>query len=105
MNLKKLNINQTVELANKQDANINQIISKNRNNENLEERVPMSRLRQAIARRLKEAQNTAAMLTTYNEVDMTALMEMRSNYQDSFEKKNGVRLGYMSFLLKLQLTL
>ena len=89
-----------VELANKQDANINQIISKNRNNKNLEERVPMSRLRQAIARRLKEAQNTAAMLTTYNEVDMTALMEMRSNYQDSFEKKNGVRLGYMSLFVK-----
>ena len=66
----------------------------------LEERVPMSRLRQAIARRLKEAQNTAAMLTTYNEVDMTALMEMRKNYQDSFEKKNGVRLGYMSFFVK-----
>ena len=69
-------------------------------NKNLEERVPMSRLRQAIARRLKEAQNTAAMLTTYNEVDMTALMEMRKNYQDSFEKKNGVRLGYMSFFVK-----
>ena len=66
----------------------------------LEERVPMSRLRQAIARRLKEAQNTAAMLTTYNEVDMSALMEMRKNYQDSFEKKNGVRLGYMSFFDK-----
>ena len=69
-------------------------------NENLEERVPMSRLRLAIARRLKEAQNTAAMLTTYNEVDMSALMEMRSSYQDSFEKKNGVRLGYMSFFVK-----
>jgi 2-oxoglutarate dehydrogenase E2 component (dihydrolipoamide succinyltransferase) len=69
-------------------------------NENLEERVPMSRLRLAIARRLKEAQNTAAMLTTYNEVDMSALMEMRNNYQDSFEKKNGVRLGYMSFFVK-----
>ncbi|MDC0134607.1 dihydrolipoyllysine-residue succinyltransferase [Alphaproteobacteria bacterium] len=89
-----------VELAKKQDTNINQIISKNQNNKNLEERVPMSRLRQAIARRLKEAQNTAAMLTTYNEVDMTALMEMRSNYQDSFEKKNGVRLGYMSLFVK-----
>ena len=89
-----------VELAKKQDTNINQIVPKNRNNENLEERVPMSRLRQAIARRLKEAQNTAAMLTTYNEVDMTALMEMRSSYQDSFEKKNGVRLGYMSLFVK-----
>jgi 2-oxoglutarate dehydrogenase E2 component (dihydrolipoamide succinyltransferase) len=75
-------------------------IIRNSQNENLEERVPMSRLRLAIARRLKEAQNTAAMLTTYNEVDMSALMEMRSNYQDSFEKKNGVRLGYMSFFVK-----
>ena len=79
-----------------------QVIEKTRNedNANLEERIPMSRLRQAIARRLKEAQNTAAMLTTYNEVDMSALMEMRKNYQESFEKKNGVRLGYMSFFVK-----
>ncbi len=75
-------------------------ISRNEDNINLEERIPMSRLRQAIARRLKEAQNTAAMLTTYNEVDMSALMEMRKNYQESFEKKNGVRLGYMSFFVK-----
>ena len=74
--------------------------SRNNDNINLEERIPMSRLRQAIARRLKEAQNTAAMLTTYNEVDMSALMEMRKNYQESFEKKNGVRLGYMSFFVK-----
>ncbi|MDA9882369.1 2-oxoglutarate dehydrogenase complex dihydrolipoyllysine-residue succinyltransferase [Alphaproteobacteria bacterium] len=78
----------------------NEVISSKSHNESLEERVPMSRLRQAIARRLKEAQNTAAMLTTYNEVDMTALIEMRKNYQDSFEKKNGVRLGYMSFFVK-----
>ena len=84
----------------KQKTAVNPVISPNRDSGNLEERVPMSRLRQAIARRLKEAQNTAAMLTTYNEVDMTALMEMRSNYQDSFEKKNGVRLGYMSFFVK-----
>jgi 2-oxoglutarate dehydrogenase E2 component (dihydrolipoamide succinyltransferase) len=84
----------------KQEIAVNPVISPNRDSGNLEERVPMSRLRQAIARRLKEAQNTAAMLTTYNEVDMTALMEMRSNYQDSFEKKNGVRLGYMSFFVK-----
>ena len=74
--------------------------TRNEDNANLEERIPMSRLRQAIARRLKEAQNTAAMLTTYNEVDMSALMEMRKNYQESFEKKNGVRLGYMSFFVK-----
>ena len=80
----------------------NQVTEKIRNedNVNLEERIPMSRLRQAIARRLKEAQNNAAMLTTYNEVDMSALMEMRKNYQESFEKKNGVRLGYMSFFVK-----
>ena len=79
-----------------------QVIENTRNEDNvdLEERIPMSRLRQAIARRLKEAQNTAAMLTTYNEVDMSALMEMRKNYQESFEKKNGVRLGYMSFFVK-----
>ena len=74
--------------------------SRNKDNVDLEERIPMSRLRQAIARRLKEAQNNAAMLTTYNEVDMSALMEMRKNYQESFEKKNGVRLGYMSFFVK-----
>jgi len=80
----------------------NQVVedSRNKDNDNLEEKIPMSRLRQAIARRLKEAQNTAAMLTTYNEVDMSALMEMRKNYQESFEKKNGVRLGYMSFFVK-----
>jgi 2-oxoglutarate dehydrogenase E2 component (dihydrolipoamide succinyltransferase) len=90
----------TKEQPKKEENGDNSIISPNRGNVNLEERVPMSRLRQAIARRLKEAQNTAAMLTTYNEVDMTALMEMRSNYQDSFEKKNGVRLGYMSFFVK-----
>lgn len=62
-----------------------------------EERVRMSRLRQTIARRLKEAQNTAAMLTTFNDVDMTAVMESRSRYKDLFEKKHGVRLGFMSF--------
>jgi 2-oxoglutarate dehydrogenase E2 component (dihydrolipoamide succinyltransferase) len=62
-----------------------------------EERVRMSRLRQTIARRLKEAQNTAAMLTTFNDVDMSAVMEARSRYKDLFEKKHGVRLGFMSF--------
>ncbi len=60
----------------------------------------MSRLRQRIAQRLKEAQNTAAILTTYNEVDMTTLMELRSEYRDSFEKKHGVRLGFLSFFVK-----
>ncbi len=65
-----------------------------------EERVKMTRLRQTIARRLKEAQNTAAMLTTYNEVDMTATMELRKEYKDLFEKKHGVKLGFMSFFTK-----
>ncbi len=90
-------------ITNKLEVKSNNQVTENSRNEdniNLEERIPMSRLRQAIARRLKEAQNTAAMLTTYNEVDMSALMEMRKNYQESFEKKNGVRLGYMSFFVK-----
>lgn len=65
-----------------------------------EERVRMTRLRQTIARRLKDAQNTAAMLTTYNEVDMKAVMDLRSEYKDLFEKKHGVRLGFMSFFTK-----
>src|ERR1700730_6102420 len=62
-----------------------------------EERVRMTRLRQTIARRLKEAQNTAAMLTTFNEVDMSAVIHARNQYKDLFEKKNGVKLGFMSF--------
>lgn len=65
-----------------------------------EERVKMTRLRQTIARRLKEAQNTAAMLTTYNEVDMTEVMALRTQYKDQFEKKHGARLGFMSFFTK-----
>ncbi len=65
-----------------------------------EERVKMTRLRQTIARRLKEAQNTAAMLTTYNEVDMTATMGLRNEYKELFEKKHGVKLGFMSFFTK-----
>jgi len=65
-----------------------------------EERVPMTRLRQTIARRLKDAQNTAAMLTTYNEVDMSAVMAMRSQYKDLFEKKHGVKLGFMGFFAR-----
>ena len=60
----------------------------------------MTRLRQTIARRLKEAQNTAAMLTTYNEVDMSGVMELRNEYKDMFEKKHGVKLGFMSFFTK-----
>ncbi|MFD1195625.1 2-oxoglutarate dehydrogenase complex dihydrolipoyllysine-residue succinyltransferase [Seohaeicola saemankumensis] len=65
-----------------------------------EERVKMTRLRQTIARRLKDAQNTAAMLTTYNEVDMSATMDLRKEYKDIFEKKHGVKLGFMSFFVK-----
>ena len=65
-----------------------------------EERVKMTRLRQTIARRLKDAQNTAAILTTYNEVDMTEVMALRNEYKDLFEKKHGVRLGFMSFFTK-----
>ncbi len=65
-----------------------------------EERVRMTRLRRRVAERLKEAQNTAAMLTTFNEVDMTAVMEMRARYRDAFEKKHGVRVGFMSFFVK-----
>src|SRR5205085_11659407 len=61
-----------------------------------EERVRMTRLRQTIARRLKEAQNTAAMLTTFNEVDMTEVMSVRNRYKELFEKKHGVKLGFMS---------
>jgi 2-oxoglutarate dehydrogenase E2 component (dihydrolipoamide succinyltransferase) len=65
-----------------------------------EERVPMTRLRQTIARRLKDAQNTAAMLTTYNEVDMSAIMRMRNDYKDLFEKKHGIKLGFMGFFTR-----
>ncbi|MBC9206916.1 2-oxoglutarate dehydrogenase complex dihydrolipoyllysine-residue succinyltransferase [Roseomonas aerophila] len=65
-----------------------------------EERVKMTRLRKVIATRLKEAQNTAAMLTTFNEVDMSAVMGLRSEYKDAFEKKLGAKLGFMSFFVK-----
>ncbi len=65
-----------------------------------EERVRMTRLRQTIARRLKDAQNTAAMLTTFNEVDMTHVMALRSQYRDLFEKKHGVKLGFMGFFVR-----
>jgi 2-oxoglutarate dehydrogenase E2 component (dihydrolipoamide succinyltransferase) len=65
-----------------------------------EERVKMTRLRQTVAKRLKEAQNTAAMLTTFNDVDMTAVIEARAKYKDLFEKKHGVRLGFMGFFVK-----
>jgi 2-oxoglutarate dehydrogenase E2 component (dihydrolipoamide succinyltransferase) len=65
-----------------------------------EERVPMTRLRRTIARRLKEAQNSAAMLTTFNEADMSAIMAARNKYKESFERKHGVKLGFMSFFVK-----
>ncbi|MGH6923983.1 MAG: 2-oxoglutarate dehydrogenase complex dihydrolipoyllysine-residue succinyltransferase [Propylenella sp.] len=65
-----------------------------------EERVKMTRLRQTIARRLKQAQESAAMLTTFNDVDMSAVMELRKTYRDVFEKKHGVRLGFMGFFVK-----
>lgn len=68
--------------------------------ERREERVRMTRLRQTVARRLKEAQNTAAMLTTFNDVDMTAVMEARARYKDLFEKKHSIRLGFMGFFVK-----
>ncbi len=65
-----------------------------------EERVRMTRLRQTIARRLKEAQNNAAMLTTFNEVDMTAVMALRNQYKEVFEQRHGIKLGFMSFFVK-----
>ncbi|HEV8465955.1 MAG TPA: 2-oxoglutarate dehydrogenase complex dihydrolipoyllysine-residue succinyltransferase, partial [Pseudolabrys sp.] len=65
-----------------------------------EERVKMTRLRQTIARRLKEAQNTAAMLTTFNEVDMSAVMALRNQYKEQFEKRHGVKLGFMGFFVR-----
>jgi len=69
-------------------------------NERREERVKMSRLRQTIAKRLKDAQNTAAMLTTFNDVDMSAVIDARTRYKDLFEKKHGIRLGFMGFFVK-----
>ena len=68
--------------------------------ERKEERIKMSRLRQTIAKRLKDAQNTAALLTTFNDVDMTAVLEARARYKDLFEKKHGIRLGFMGFFVK-----
>ena len=76
----------------------------NSNQSAREERVKMTRLRQTIARRLKESQDTAAQLTTFNEVDMSALMQLRSEYKDLFEKKYGVRLGFMSFFVRACVT-
>ena len=70
------------------------------NSDSQEERVPMSRLRKVVAKRLKEAQNTAAMLTTFNEVDMSSVMSLRSEYKDSFEKEHKIRLGFMGMFVK-----
>jgi len=74
--------------------------SSNQTTNRREERIKMSRLRQTIAKRLKDSQNTAAMLTTYNEVNMTAIINLRQEYKELFEKKHGVRLGFMSFFTK-----
>jgi len=71
-----------------------------RHNDAREEKVAMTRLRKTIALRLKESQNTAAMLTTFNEVDMTAVMGLRATYKDTFEKKHGVKMGFMGFFTK-----
>lgn len=75
-------------------------VASNADDASREERVKMTRLRQTIARRLKDSQNTAAMLTTYNEVDMTEVMSLRNEYKDLFLKKHGVKLGFMSFFTK-----
>src|SRR5205807_8958040 len=69
-----------------------------------EERVKITRLRATIARRLKDAQNTAAMLTTFNEIDMSAVMALRNQYKDLFEKKHGVKLGFMGFFVRACVT-
>jgi 2-oxoglutarate dehydrogenase E2 component (dihydrolipoamide succinyltransferase) len=74
--------------------------SKTINNEREEKAIKMSKLRQTIAKRLKDSQNTAAILTTFNEVDMTAVMALRKDYQDIFTKKHGIKLGFMSFFIK-----
>jgi 2-oxoglutarate dehydrogenase E2 component (dihydrolipoamide succinyltransferase) len=77
-----------------------QPLAKAQTGERHEERVKMTRLRQTIAHRLKEAQNTAALLTTFNDVDMSAVIEARGKYKDLFEKKHGIRLGFMGFFVK-----
>ena len=82
------------------DAQAEPIEQKRKSTNRNEERVRLSRLRKRIAERLKEAQNTAAILTTFNEVDMTAVLDARSRYKEKFEKKHGVRLGFMSFFAK-----
>ena len=82
------------------DTQAEPIEQKSKSTNRTEERVRLSRLRKRIAERLKEAQNTAAILTTFNEVDMTAVLDARSRYKEQFEKKHGVKLGFMSFFAK-----
>ena len=96
-------------LANKSESfetqeNTNVTQPKTKSNNQLIERVSMSRLRKTIAKRLKDAQNTAAILTTFNEVDMSELITVRTEYKEFFEKKHGVKLGFMSFFVKACIT-
>ena len=96
-------------LANKSEAfetqeTITVTQPKTKSNNQLTERVSMSRLRKTIAKRLKDAQNTAAILTTFNEVDMSELITVRTEYKEFFEKKHGVKLGFMSFFVKACIT-
>ena len=85
-------------------AGVNSVSSKKAPSEitgaRLETRVPMNKMRQTIARRLKESQNTNASLTTFNEIDMSAFMDIRTKMQDAFSKKHGVKLGFMSAFMK-----
>jgi len=88
------NVNQFINSAKTKKANFNT------NTQREELRAPMSMLRQRIAERLKRAQNTAAMLTTFNEIDMSAIIQLRTLYKDAFEKKHDIKLGFMSFFVK-----
>jgi len=90
--------------ANVSESNPRPSSKPNKNSVGQEERVPMSRLRQTIAKRLKDAQNNAAILTTFNEVDMSELIRARNDYKDSFQEKYGVKLGFMSFFAKACVT-
>lgn len=106
--IKPISTKETVEEPHHGQSNVNQFINSakskkptsNNNTQREELRAPMSKLRQRIAERLKNAQNTAAMLTTFNEVDMSAIIQLRTLYKDSFEKKYGIKLGFMSFFIK-----
>lgn len=84
----------------KSDIIVGNITFENNSSSRLEERVKMSRLRKTIAQRLKDSQNTAAILTTFNEIDMTNVIELRNRYKEMFEKKHGIKLGFMSFFVK-----